>query len=98
MRSKSLVIITVGPYIGRNPVEGREGHTFVHIIFLIRIDTCELLVGMAGDCVERLNDELNLMAGGWFKDAQRNVNLSSGAAPATSRFNSRICSVGLNLS
>jgi len=61
MRCKSLVIITVGPYIGRSPAEEREGHTFVQFIFLIRIVTRILLVGMAGVCVERLNGELNLM-------------------------------------
>jgi hypothetical protein len=60
MRCRSLVIITVGPYIGRNPAEEGGGHTFVHIIFLIRIVTCDLLVGMAGVCVERLNGKLNL--------------------------------------
>jgi hypothetical protein len=62
MRRRSLVIITVGPYIGKNPVEEREGHTFVLMIFLIRIVTCFLLIGMAGVCVERVYGELNLMA------------------------------------
>jgi hypothetical protein len=57
MRRRSLVIITVGPYIGKNPVEEREGHTFVHMIFLIRIVTCFLLIGMAGVCVERVYGE-----------------------------------------
>jgi hypothetical protein len=94
MGCKSLVIMTVGPYIGRNPAEEREGHAFVHIISLIRIVKCYLLVGMAGVCVERPNSELNLMAGGRIKDSQRNVNLSPGAAPATSRFSSRIYSGG----
>src|SRR6266850_7644794 len=80
-------------YVGRNPW-GREGHTFVLIVFFSWIVTFVLLVEMAGVCVERLNDELNLMVRGRLTDAQRNVNLSPGAAPVTSRFSSRICSVG----
>ena|SRR5487761_1663279 len=95
MRCKSLVIITVETYIGRSPAEdGRDGHTFVHMIFLIRIVNRVLLVRMARVCVERPNGELIVMSGGRPEDAQRNVNLSPGAAPATSRLSSRICSVG----
>jgi hypothetical protein len=74
MRCKSLVIITAGPHIGRNPAEERGGQTFVHTIFLIRIITCYLLVGMPGVCVARLGGELNLIAGGRLNDSQRNVN------------------------
>src|SRR5579863_5422187 len=95
MRCKSLVMITVGTYIGRSPAEeGRDRYTFVHMIFLIRIVNRVLLVGMARVCVEWPNGELIVMSEGRRKDAQRNVNLSPGAAPVTSRLSSRICSVG----
>ena len=95
MRCKSLVMITVGTYIGRSPAEeGRDGHTFVHMIFLIQVVNRLLLVGMARVCVEQPNGELIVISEGRGKDAQMNVNLSPGAAPATSRLSSRICSVG----
>jgi hypothetical protein len=38
IRCMSLVIITVGTYIGRGLAEEkREGHTFIHAVFLMRI-------------------------------------------------------------
>jgi hypothetical protein len=48
MRSKSLVIITVGTYVRRSSSEEeREVRAFVQMVFLIWVDKRLLLVGMA---------------------------------------------------
>jgi len=95
MRCKSHVMITVGPTLEEDGGGERGRRTFILAIFFpLRAVFRLLLVGVTGVYVRHQNGELTGIPGGkGRKDTQRNVNLSPGTAPATSRPSSRICSM-----
>lgn len=88
MRCKSHVTITVGLTSEWVQWRRKKRRTFVRIIFIGKIFRRGLLVAVTGDWIGCQSELIGCQEE---KDIQRNVNVSPGAAPATSLFTSRSC-------